>query len=266
MKRILITVTLLTCIFSGVIDAKRIVRAKIKRNNAFELTLSLFKADVGSIGGRTKPTSQMMEIARSRIMYAVDDNTLIDGFVFHIGDDICMVLSHEKGSNNDLVHNFAHNCFTQVSEIAKKCGCLAQQQAVTVPCIVEFSFQHSLEDSRPIESFMVFATHKNETVSGSIWDVLDWNDQAQTDSIALVRTQGEFANTEEFLTPFVGSQLLPVPIDTAATGPRGIGLVCCVGFSINKNGQFSENYVDFFDNPAWDYVRFNVQARVLSDK
>jgi fructose 1,6-bisphosphatase len=36
-------------------------------------------------------------------------------------------------------------------------------------------------------------------------------------------------------------------------------IVSCTGFSIDKNGRFSESFTDFFDNPAWDEVRRRAQ-------
>jgi hypothetical protein len=35
----------------------------------------------------------------------------------------------------------------------------------------------------------------------------------------------------------------------------------CVGFSMSKDRRFSDAYVDFFDNPAWDEVRRRTQVK-----
>jgi len=37
----------------------------------------------------------------------------------------------------------------------------------------------------------------------------------------------------------------------------------CAGFSIDKEGRFSESYTDFFDNPAWDEVRRRAQRKAI---
>ena len=58
------------------------------------ITLSILKADVGSIGGHTKPSEGMMEATRRAVADAIDKKLLIDGYVSHTGDDIAMVVSH----------------------------------------------------------------------------------------------------------------------------------------------------------------------------
>lgn len=88
------------------------------------------------------------------------------------------------------------------------------------------------------------------------------------DPIAIVRDQKIFPAPEEILSPFAkahfvggdarGSHnmpLMPVPINTPVTGIYCLPIVTCLGFSINSKGKFSEQYTDFFDNPAWDFVR-----------
>jgi fructose 1,6-bisphosphate aldolase/phosphatase len=37
----------------------------------------------------------------------------------------------------------------------------------------------------------------------------------------------------------------------------------CAGFSIDREGCFSESYTDFFDNPAWDEVRRRAQHKAI---
>lgn len=96
------------------------------------------------------------------------------------------------------------------------------------------------------------------------------------DPIAIVRNQGIFPAPEEILSTFAkvhyigggarGSHvmpLMPVPINTAVTGMYCLPIVSCLGFSINKAGKFSENYVDFFDNPAWDLIRLKAQEKAI---
>jgi fructose 1,6-bisphosphate aldolase/phosphatase len=94
------------------------------------------------------------------------------------------------------------------------------------------------------------------------------------DPIAVVRNQGVFPAPEEVISTFTkahfvggdarGSHVMPltpVPINTAVTGPYCLPLVSCIGLSLNKDGQFSDSYVDFFDNPVWDVVRNRAQEK-----
>ena len=96
------------------------------------------------------------------------------------------------------------------------------------------------------------------------------------DPIAIVRNQGIFPAPEEVLSPFskahyIGGDargshtmpLMPVPMNTAVTGLYCLPIVESLGFSMNAAGKFSSNYIDFFDNPAWDFVRNKAQEKAL---
>ena len=52
------------------------------------LTLSVIKADVGSVGGHTQPSARMMLTVMGEAAKAIDNGLLIDTFVCHTGDDI----------------------------------------------------------------------------------------------------------------------------------------------------------------------------------
>jgi len=94
------------------------------------------------------------------------------------------------------------------------------------------------------------------------------------DPVAIVRNQGIFPAPEELISPYVkahfiggdarGSHvmpLMPVPINTPVTGPYCLPIVSCIGFSLTREGKFSDSYSDFFDNAAWDEVRLRAQAK-----
>jgi fructose 1,6-bisphosphate aldolase/phosphatase len=96
------------------------------------------------------------------------------------------------------------------------------------------------------------------------------------DPVAIVRNQGIFPAPEELLSPFAkahyvggdarGSHvmpLMPVPLDTAVTGMYCLPIVSCAGFSVDREGRFSDSRIDFFDNPAWDEVRRRAQEKAM---
>lgn len=135
------------------------------------ITLSVIKADVGSVGGHTKPTSDMLNVVRTRVAQAIQDKMLLDGFVSHTGDDIAIVMSHTKGENSREVHSFAWDCFLAATEVAKRAGLYGAGQDLLVdapsgnlrgagPAVAEIEFDHSLKKPRAAESFMVFAADK----------------------------------------------------------------------------------------------------------
>jgi fructose 1,6-bisphosphate aldolase/phosphatase len=96
------------------------------------------------------------------------------------------------------------------------------------------------------------------------------------DPVAIVRNQGIFPAPEELTSPFAkahyvggdarGSHvmpLMPVALNTPVTGMYCIPIVACIGFSMGRAGHFSDCYVDFFDNPAWDAVRQRAQDKAI---
>jgi fructose 1,6-bisphosphate aldolase/phosphatase len=97
------------------------------------------------------------------------------------------------------------------------------------------------------------------------------------DPVAVVRNQGIFPAPEELISPYTkahyiggdarGSHvmpLMPVPINTPVTGMYCLPLISCIGFSLNRDGHFSDSFADFFDNPAWDYVRQVAQEKGIA--
>lgn len=136
-----------------------------------KITLSAIKADVGSIGGHTRPSAGMSDAVRLEVRSAIERGLLIDGFVAHTGDDIALLLSHGRGENSPEVHDFAWNSFLEATEIAKECGLYGAGQDLLVdapsgnirgagPGVAELEFEHTLESPRPAESFMLFAADK----------------------------------------------------------------------------------------------------------
>ena len=138
------------------------------------MTLSVLKADVGSIGGHTKPSNRMMDSVRADANSAVKDGLLIDAYVGHTGDDICITTSHTNGTDNTDVHQFAWNTFLRATEIAREYGLYGAGQDLLVdapsgnirgagPAVAEIEFEHETIKTnaiRPAESFMVLAADK----------------------------------------------------------------------------------------------------------
>ncbi len=139
-----------------------------------KLTLSILKADVGSIGGHTKPSQHMMDAVTDDAADAVKRGLLIDTFVGHTGDDICIIASHTQGPNNTDVHQFAWNSFLHATDIASQYGLYGAGQDLLVdapsgnirgagPAVAEVEFDHEPSKTnriRPAESFMVLAADK----------------------------------------------------------------------------------------------------------
>lgn len=63
-----------------------------------KVTLSVIKADIGSIGGHICPSRHVLESVRH---YIAEHGTslLIDHYVSSTGDDIAILMSHRHGAN-----------------------------------------------------------------------------------------------------------------------------------------------------------------------
>ncbi len=136
-----------------------------------KMTISVIKADVGSIGGHTRPSDDMIAAAKKSIQEAIAQKLLLDGLVTYTGDDICLTMSHMHGTDNKDVHNFAWNTFLNATEHAHACGCYGAGQDLLAdapsgnvrgagPGVAEITFEFNQKNPRPAESFMVFAADK----------------------------------------------------------------------------------------------------------
>lgn len=137
-----------------------------------KVTFSVIKADVGSIGGHTKPSSQMLKKVKFEIEWEIRNGLLIDGMVTHTGDDIALIMSHNLGLGAEQIHKFAWNCFIEATKLASQCGLYGAGQDLLTdapsgnirgagPAVAEIEFVRNPENkNRPAEALLVFAADK----------------------------------------------------------------------------------------------------------
>ncbi len=332
-----------------------------------KLTVSMIKADVGSIGGHTAPSEGMLEVAHEAMEKALQEGLLIDGEVCHSGDDIGLLMSHTRGENNKEVHRFAWDTFIKATDVARKEGLYAAGQDLLAdapsanirgagPGVAEIELEYGTED-RPVESMLLFFADKcgpgaynlplflafadpmfcaglmlPPMIKGFNFTIIDMDHKGadsilslsapddyyhlaillrdslrfgidsiysrtygskvaavsamrlhtiagkyvgKDDPVALVRTQNIFPAPEEVISPYMmahyiegdsrGSHVMPfmpMPMNSAVTGPYCLPIVSCLAFSLSPEGKFSE-FVDIFDNQAWDYVRILAQKKAI---
>lgn len=134
------------------------------------LTLSAIKADVGSIGGHTRPSSRMLQLAQDRLEEAKNEGMLIDFDVTFTGDDICLLMVHARGSDEPEIHNMTWAVFEAAAGVAKEEGLYGAGQDLLKdapsgnvrgagPGAAEITFETGLEE-RPAEPFLVFTADK----------------------------------------------------------------------------------------------------------
>jgi len=134
------------------------------------LTLSAIKADVGGVGGHTKPSETMLETARERLAEAEEDGLILDHDVTHCGDDLCLLMTHRKGSDEPEIHDFAWSVFEASTEVAQGEGLYGAGQDLLAdapsgnvrgagPGAAEITFDETAEE-RSAEPFLVFTADK----------------------------------------------------------------------------------------------------------
>jgi fructose 1,6-bisphosphate aldolase/phosphatase len=130
-------------------------------------TITVIKADVGSIGGHTLPSVELLEIVREHVKDA-HRRLLVDSFVSHTGDDIAITMTHTRGANDAEVHRLAWDAFRAATEKAKVQGLYGAGQDLLKDAFsgnVRGLGPASAEltcDERPNESLIIFAADKTE--------------------------------------------------------------------------------------------------------
>jgi fructose 1,6-bisphosphate aldolase/phosphatase len=86
-----------------------------------KLTISVIKADVGSIGGHLAPSRRLIETVREHVHQA-GRKLLIDHVVSHTGDDVAILMTHERGVGDERIHRLAWDAFLAGTAVAKQQG------------------------------------------------------------------------------------------------------------------------------------------------
>jgi len=131
-----------------------------------KITVSVIKADVGGIGGHTRPSDGLIEAVRKVIKSSGD--LLIDHYIGYCGDDVHIVMSHTHGVDNQKIHKLAWDAFMAGTQVAKAEGLYGAGQDLLKdsfsgnvkgmgPGVAEMEFEE-----RPNEAFTVFAADKTE--------------------------------------------------------------------------------------------------------
>ena len=134
-----------------------------------KLTFSVIKADVGSIGGHTKPSEAMLKRA-SEVMSMDGKSLLVDHKITYTGDDIAILMTHDKGVGATAIHQLAWKCFLEATGSAKLDGLYGAGQDLLVdapagnirgagPAVAEIEFDF-LPAHRPAEAILLFFADK----------------------------------------------------------------------------------------------------------
>lgn len=131
------------------------------------VTLSVIKADIGSIGGHIQPSRALLDCVREHIREH-GEALLLDSRISYTGDDIAIVMSHTHGPGAEAVHALCWEAFMAGTRVARSQGLYGAGQDLLKeafsgnvrgmgPAVTEMQFEE-----RPGEPFLFFAADKTD--------------------------------------------------------------------------------------------------------
>ncbi len=132
-----------------------------------KVTVSVIKADIGSIGGHIQPSRQLLDTVASYV-HDQGQKLLIDSYISYTGDDIAILMTHTHGTGFEAIHKLCWDAFMKGTQVARQQGLYGAGQDLLKdafsgnvrgmgPAVAEFEF-----DERPDEPFLFFAADKTD--------------------------------------------------------------------------------------------------------
>ncbi len=130
-------------------------------------TLTVIKADIGSIGGHILPSRRLLERV-TEVVESTGKALIEDHYISHTGDDIAILMTHTRGIGDEKVHRLAWDAFVAGTAIAKEEGLYGAGQDLLKdsfsgnvkgmgPAVAEMEVEE-----RPNEPFLFFAADKTD--------------------------------------------------------------------------------------------------------
>ncbi len=83
------------------------------------VTISVIKADIGGWVGHSGVHPDLLEAAQSVLEEGRKRGVLLDYYVTYCGDDVNLIMTHDRGNENPEVHGLAWEAFQRATEVAK---------------------------------------------------------------------------------------------------------------------------------------------------
>lgn len=135
-----------------------------------KITLSVIKADIGSIGGHIKPSEKLVETVRAALYRRPGKlkPPIIDVYLGYTGDDIGILFTHREGVLSEKIHKIAWDAFLTGTQFAKSQGLYGAGQDILKtafsgnvkgmgPAVAEIEFEE-----RAAEPFLFFQADKTD--------------------------------------------------------------------------------------------------------
>jgi len=133
---------------------------------AEKVTLSVIKADVGSVAGHSCPHPSMIKKAKEMLDSGIKSKVIADYHISRAGDDMELIMTHKSGEDAKEVHKLAWDAFMSAADEAKRLKLYAAGQDLLTdafsgnvrglgPGAAEIEFEE-----RRAESVLVFMADK----------------------------------------------------------------------------------------------------------
>lgn len=161
-----------------------------------KLTLSVIKADIGSIGGHIQPSSLLLNSVKEHVRH--DEKRLAkDFYISHTGDDIAILMAHDRGASDPDIHRLAWEAFTAGTAVAKSQGLYGAGQDLLKdsfsgnvrgmgPAVAEMEIEE-----RPNEAFLFFAADKTDPGAYNLPLYMAFADPMNTPGLVLAPSMAE---------------------------------------------------------------------------
>lgn len=154
------------------------------------ITLSVIKADIGSIGGHVTPSNEVVSTVEDHVTAHGYDH-LIDHRIHYTGDDIAILMTHNRGTADPDIHKLAWDALMAGANEAKAEGLYGAGQDLLKdafsgnvrgmgPAVAEMSF-----DERANEPFLFFAADKTDPGAFNLPLYLAFSDPMNTPGLIL---------------------------------------------------------------------------------
>jgi fructose 1,6-bisphosphate aldolase/phosphatase len=87
---------------------------------ATSYTLSVIKADVGGFVGHSSIHEDLINEAREQLEAAQVQNLIVDYHVTACGDDLQLIMTHQRGEDNEEIHRLAWETFEACTRVARR--------------------------------------------------------------------------------------------------------------------------------------------------
>ncbi|MHA1902367.1 MAG: fructose-1,6-bisphosphate aldolase/phosphatase [Candidatus Thorarchaeota archaeon] len=125
-----------------------------------ETTISVIKADIGSLAGHVVVPDFILEMARKSLKEAVAKKIINDFHVTNAGDDLELIMTHHKGESNEEVHQLAWDTFMKGTEKAREMKIYAAGQD-----ILSDTFSGNVKGMGPGSAEMTIEERKSEPIA-----------------------------------------------------------------------------------------------------